>query len=227
MKRFVVSDIHGCTKTLRALVDKIALTKQDKLYFLGDYIDKGTDSAGVIDFIVDLKNEGYEVYTLRGNHEENLIDAHKNFTPKLFKNFVARIGKSANLLDEEGNLQTKYLDFAQSLPYYIELEDCWLVHAGFNTNIENVFADTISMIETTRFDYDAEKLKGKQVIHGHKVFYLNDIQTAINENRNIIPLDNGCVYSKPHKIYDHTQTGNLCCLNIDTKELILQKNIDE
>ena len=227
MSRFVVSDIHGCPKTLKALINKISLTRDDKLYFLGDYIDKGTDSAGVIDFILDLKNEGYEIYTLRGNHEENLLDALKNYTPKLFKNFVERINKSANLLDEEGNLKAIYHQFILDLPYFIELEDFWLVHAGFNTKTEDMFADTVAMLEARRFEYDEKLLNGKTVIHGHELFYLGDIQTAIEENAKIIPLDNGCVYSKPHKVYNHTQLGSLCCLNLDTWELILQRNIDE
>ncbi|WP_091545089.1 metallophosphoesterase [Thermoflexibacter ruber] len=198
-----------------------------KSTFLGDYIDRGVDSAGVIDFIMNLKEQDYDVYTLRGNHEENLIDAHKNYEPKLFQKFVERINKSANLLDEEGKLKTKYIDFVLNLPYFIELEDFWLVHAGFNTNIEDTFSDTLAMLETRRFEYDEEKLKGKKVIHGHQVIYLSEIEIAIKENKNIIPLDNGCVYSKPHKIYDYKQVGNLCCLNMDTKELILQRNIDE
>ncbi|SFF15655.1 serine/threonine protein phosphatase 1 [Thermoflexibacter ruber] len=176
---------------------------------------------------MNLKEQDYDVYTLRGNHEENLIDAHKNYEPKLFQKFVERINKSANLLDEEGKLKTKYIDFVLNLPYFIELEDFWLVHAGFNTNIEDTFSDTLAMLETRRFEYDEEKLKGKKVIHGHQVIYLSEIEIAIKENKNIIPLDNGCVYSKPHKIYDYKQVGNLCCLNMDTKELILQRNIDE
>lgn len=227
MRRFAISDIHGCSKTLKTLIDKIGLGKQDKIYFLGDYIDRGIDSAGVIDFIIDLKEQGYDIYPLKGNHEENLIYAYENYKPKMFQNFVVRMNNSANLLDEEGKLKTKYLNFAVNLPYFIELEDFWLVHAGFNTSIEDIFSDTIAMIEIRRFEYDEEKLKGKKVIHGHQVFYINEIETAIKENKNIVPLDNGCVYSKPHKIYDYTQVGNLCCLNLDTRELVLQKNIDE
>jgi serine/threonine protein phosphatase 1 len=227
MSRLVISDIHGCPKTLKALIDKIGISKADDIYFLGDYIDKGTDSAGVIDFVMDLQNNGYQVHTLRGNHEENLLQAYADYEPKMFQKFVERINKSANLLDENGKVIEKYLHFMQKLPYYIELENVWLVHAGFNTKIDDMFSDTISMVEARRFEYDSEKLKGKKVIHGHEVFYFKDIEKALKENSNIIPLDNGCVYNKPHKVYDYEQVGNLCCLNIDTFELIFQKNIDE
>ncbi|MCU0394060.1 MAG: metallophosphoesterase [Thermoflexibacter sp.] len=170
---------------------------------------------------------GYQIHTLRGNHEENLLQAYADYEPKLFQKFVERINKSANLLDENGNLKEKYLHFIQKLPYYIELDRFWLVHAGFNTKIDDIFSDTVSMVESRKFEYDSIKLKDKKVIHGHEVFYFKDIENALKENSNIIPLDNGCVYNKPHKVYDYEQVENLCCLNLDTYELIFQKNIEE
>ncbi len=54
MKRYVIADIHGCTKTFHALLEKISLQKADQLFLLGDYIDKGKDGAGVIDKIISL-----------------------------------------------------------------------------------------------------------------------------------------------------------------------------
>jgi len=51
MKKFAISDIHGCAKTFKALLKKINFSKEDELYLLGDYIDRGPDSKGVIDYI--------------------------------------------------------------------------------------------------------------------------------------------------------------------------------
>ncbi len=227
MRRLVIADIHGCLKTLKELLSKIALNKTDELYFLGDYIDKGKDSAGVIDLIIDLKNEHYQIYPLRGNHEENLLYAYHNYNPRLFSSFVGRINKSMNLLDLEGRLIEKYLDFVEELPYFIELDKFWLVHAGFDTKREkNVFSNFNLMIEIRNFEYDAEVLKNKTVIHGHQVAYLDKIMQRIESGHKIIPLDNGCVYTKPHKIHDYTQLGNLICLNLENYEITIQKNID-
>ena len=61
MSRFAISDIHGCYKTLLALLDKIAFSKADELYILGDYVDRGPDSKGVIDHIFYLREQGYTV----------------------------------------------------------------------------------------------------------------------------------------------------------------------
>ena len=66
MRKFAISDIHGCLKSFEALLDKIQLSTSDELYILGDYIDRGPDSKGVIDYIWKLEQEGYAVKCLRG-----------------------------------------------------------------------------------------------------------------------------------------------------------------
>src|SRR5438876_897645 len=77
-RNFVISDIHGCLKTFRYLLeDIIHYTKSDTLYLLGDYIDRGPDSKGVIDYILSLKERGYRIYPLKGNHEQLLLDAYE------------------------------------------------------------------------------------------------------------------------------------------------------
>ena len=73
---FAIGDIHGCSKTFKKLLlDKIKINKSDTIYCVGDYIDRGEDSKGVIDFILDLRAEGYTIHTLRGNHEQMLLDS--------------------------------------------------------------------------------------------------------------------------------------------------------
>lgn len=74
MRRFAISDIHGCLRSFRALLEEINFSKEDTLYLLGDYIDRGPDSKGVIDHIWKLQKEGYTVHCLRGNHEQMLLN---------------------------------------------------------------------------------------------------------------------------------------------------------
>ncbi len=54
MTRYAVGDIHGGSRTLRVLLDRIQLKHNDRLYLLGDYIDRGNDSKGVLDTILQL-----------------------------------------------------------------------------------------------------------------------------------------------------------------------------
>jgi serine/threonine protein phosphatase 1 len=71
---FAISDIHGCYRTFYDLViRKINLKKSDRLILLGDYIDRGDQSKEVVDFIIDLKEKGFDLTMLKGNHEAMLL----------------------------------------------------------------------------------------------------------------------------------------------------------
>jgi serine/threonine protein phosphatase 1 len=65
-----IGDIHGCLEQLKQLIDKLPKDKQ--LVFLGDYIDRGPDSAGVISFLRALSTERDCVF-LSGNHEDMML----------------------------------------------------------------------------------------------------------------------------------------------------------
>ena len=68
-RRWIIPDIHGCAKTVKVLLENmLKVTKHDQLYFLGDYIDRGPDSKGVIDYLMWLQKEEYEVHFIKGNH---------------------------------------------------------------------------------------------------------------------------------------------------------------
>ncbi|MEL6721291.1 MAG: metallophosphoesterase, partial [Bacteroidota bacterium] len=57
MAKYAISDIHGCSKSFQALLEKINFSPKDELYLLGDYIDRGPDSKGVIDHVLSLKED--------------------------------------------------------------------------------------------------------------------------------------------------------------------------
>ena len=74
---FAIGDIHGNLTALNALLTAIEPTPQDTLVFLGDFVDRGSDSKGVIDRIQDLMFSGVaQVVALQGNHEQALLMAH-------------------------------------------------------------------------------------------------------------------------------------------------------
>lgn len=59
-----------CLKTFKSLLKKISVSKSDELYILGDFIDRGPQSKGVIDYIWELQKLGYIVHCLKGNHDQ-------------------------------------------------------------------------------------------------------------------------------------------------------------
>jgi serine/threonine protein phosphatase 1 len=234
--RWVIGDIHGCAQTFKTLVNKLALTPQDQLFLLGDYIDRGPDSAGVLDFIFELEDNHLQIYPLRGNHEQDLLENWHFFgnlkTVKNLETFIeaCQINQTLNLLDERNNLKTIYYQFIKNLPFYYDLGDYYLVHAGFD------FTKSLPLIEYEDMlwirGFSAQVLnytqtRNRRIVVGHSVHQLTDIQAFIEQKNIVIPLDNGCYYGlyNPPEIYQN-QYAHLCAFNLDTWELVSQLCVD-
>ena len=75
-----VGDIHGCKTALDRLLDSIQPAANDTIVTLGDYIDRGPDSRGVIDRLIQLGSEAHYI-TLMGNHEEMMLNVVQHDYP--------------------------------------------------------------------------------------------------------------------------------------------------
>ena len=191
-RTFVVGDIHGCLSMLARLMDKIDWrAEQDNLIFLGDYVDRGADSKGVVDFILELRRISPHVQCLVGNHEELFLDFLNGGSLQAFlANGGLRTMESYKLKDhpEKPSIPAEHLRFFESLHPWIELQEYYLVHAGFRPGVDmdkQALEDMIWIREPFIFsDYDF----GKPVIFGHTPF----VEPLVAENR--IGLDTGAVY---------------------------------
>lgn len=217
-RRLVIPDIHGCIQSLEGLLNKINLQKSDQLFFLGDFIDRGPSSSGVIKLVSDLQKDDYAIFPLRGNHEQMLLYTAL-YNPEELENF-AKMNNALDLLQKD-RLQPEYLNFMSALPYYYELDDFFLVHAGFNFDSPHPFEDYYSMLWIRGFVPHNQWLNDRPVIHGHDPTTMEEIEDSICNRKLKIPLDNGCVH---HGI--RPGMGNLLCLNLDTLALLIQENID-
>ncbi|WP_170178375.1 metallophosphoesterase family protein [Flammeovirga pectinis] len=216
-RRLVIPDIHGCPKTLQGLLNQIDLKKTDYLFFLGDYIDKGVDSKGVLDSIISLINNGYTIYPLRGNHEDELIETIE------IKDKILSYHAGNNLeplLKDEYRLLDEYENFLFQLPYYYELEDYFLVHAGFNFKAKDPLKDFDEMLWVRNFPKNLDTLKDKKLIHGHTPTPIQDILKMIKEEQRIC-LDAGAVFNTIEGL------GELLCLDLDTLKVYRQHNLDK
>lgn len=218
MRRFAISDIHGCAVTFKNLLHQISFSKEDVLYLLGDYIDRGPDSRGVIDHIWYLQKEGYQVHCLRGNHEQNLLDAYSE------TRFECEIPKETLLSFEVKTVKDipkVYIRWMEKLPYYFDLEDYILVHAGLNFNLAKPLDDHADMIWIRHWydNIDSDWLGGRIIVHGHTPTRQLEIKRSINTLDEIpaIDIDAGCVF-------ESFGLGNLCVLNLDTKKLRFAAN---
>lgn len=68
-----VGDVHGCAAELETLIGAIDVRAEDRLVFLGDYVDRGPDSRRCLALLVDLRARFPEVVFLRGNHEDMFL----------------------------------------------------------------------------------------------------------------------------------------------------------
>src|SRR5947209_8352154 len=74
MRTLAVGDIHGCLRALDALLAAVRLQPDDRLITLGDYTDRGPDSHGVIERLLEL-GDRCRLVCLRGNHDQMMLDA--------------------------------------------------------------------------------------------------------------------------------------------------------
>lgn len=217
---FAISDIHGCFKPFHELVTNIIkITRDDRLVLLGDYIDRGDQSKEVIDFIIQLRNDGFDVVALAGNHEVMLMDSFKN--PMMLPLWLLNNGLTT--LDSFGvedinELDKSYLDFFTSLEYYLISGNVIFVHAGFDDSLTDPFSDKHSMIWETRPAYHNPVLAGKTIIHGHRPKTISYVNKLLTEKSQVIPIDTGCVYEK------EMGYGNLSALEVNSMKLFSVPN---
>ena len=212
-RRFAISDIHGCYDTFACLLDTIQITKQDQLFILGDCIDRGKQNRQVLDSLIRLQNDGYQVFVTLGNHEQAFITIYERGIDDLRTH--AQKYNSHDLL--QGDLEM-YIHFMREFLYYIELDNFLLSHAAFNFRIENPFTDQRSMHSPSRNIAKKQYAGGKHVIHGHFIQSRQEIETNIQQRARIICIDNGCYQQNIEGV------GNLCALELDTFELYFEEN---
>ena len=217
---FFIGDIHGCSKTFRKLVtERIGIRKTDLLYCVGDYIDRGDDSKGVVDYIIELRKKNFQIFTLRGNHEQMLLDSESGdyYFSLWLMNGGDRTLESFNInsIDE---LKPVYADFFRGTEYFIETEDFIAVHAGLNFNIDDPLSDLHSMLWIRDFEVDRSYLKDKLLIHGHTP---RDTGFIISQGfESPLNVDGGCVYKYNEGL------GSLFAFNFHERNFIEVKNID-
>ena len=143
MRCYVIGDIHGCIRELACLIEHLPLKPQDRLVFLGDYIDRGPDSRGVVSYLLDLEQENsYDLVFLKGNHEDMLL-SYLGFAGQhgdmFFHNggqaTLASYGLSSQDLSNETVLKAipaGHIQFYRSLKDYCEVGPYLCVHAGIH-----------------------------------------------------------------------------------------------
>jgi serine/threonine protein phosphatase 1 len=241
MRNIAISDIHGCAKTFRYLVEEqVKLKPDDTLYLLGDYVDRGPDSRGVIDYMNQLAEAGYRLRCLKGNHEEMMVDANQR--PGDADMWLSNGGKETLLsfgVHDPSEVPSQYIEFIEGLDHYFEVDQYILVHAGLNFvggegqseeqehfiwKLHNPLGDLHSMM-WIRWWYDNINwnwLRDRVIIHGHTPLHTDEITEMFYAlaHDQVLDIDNGC-FAK-----ERGGMGQLCAFDMTHRQLFFQENID-
>ena len=135
-----IGDIHGCHQELAELLERLALTKDDRLILVGDLINRGPDSCKVIDLA-----RQYNAVSLLGNHELRLLGYRDRKTP------IHEISRETDA-DTFKKLRPEDWDYLDAMPLtcYIEEYTTVFVHGGFlpNTPWQNQPAAVVTRIQS-------------------------------------------------------------------------------
>ena len=131
-----IGDIHGCRRALDALLDEIAPTADDIVVTLGDYVDRGPDSRGVIDRLIQLGRQT-QLVPLIGNHEEMMLQVIRHGEPH---HAWLRYGAVETLesYSFDGNLDflpPEHNEFFDSLGDYFEHDNYFFTHAAYAPDV--------------------------------------------------------------------------------------------
>ncbi|MDB5307373.1 MAG: serine/threonine protein phosphatase [Gemmataceae bacterium] len=174
MRVLAIGDVHGCLYQLDDLLDWVKPTAEDLVITLGDYVDRGPDSRGVLDRLVGLKKQGPKLICLRGNHEIMMLAARAGTRAdrsmwlsvggvQTLGSYGPAPGKSGALADVPEE-HWAFLDY--NLLDYYETDQHIFVHAGVACGIDMAEQPEHALY----WDFLGEAMRhhsGKTVVCGH------------------------------------------------------------
>jgi serine/threonine protein phosphatase 1 len=190
---YAIGDVHGCREELRELLDKLPLDEQSHVIFLGDCIDRGPSSRGVIDLVLELR-EFCRVTALMGNHELMLHEFLDGSDPRRSARFILNGGGAtlASYADDDGVfiIPPEHRELFSTLPYFHVEEDFCFVHAGIPVDVPflDVATHGEDMVWMRQRRGVREPRFSKIIVHGHTPI----AEVEIEPGR--INLDTSCVY---------------------------------
>lgn len=215
-KYIAIGDIHGCAKSLMALLGKIRPYSDRTHVFIGDYIDRGPDSRGVVDAVMEFARHHSCIF-LCGNHESMLADAIRTGE----RTFWIINGGIETLESYQVNdpleIPDDHRQFLAEGRLWFETPDYLFIHAGLDPErsvreqLASPDAEHAALWE--RSHVDRPVVWEKPVVFGH-----TPVREPLIEERKMA-IDTGCVF--PDKGY-----GYLSALLLPEKKVISQECLD-
>lgn len=217
-KYVAIGDIHGCAKSLNALLEKLKDYSDYTHVFVGDYIDRGPDSYGVVDRLLELQ-ENRECIFLRGNHEQMLLDAYLDDELDLW---LMNGGKSTlasyAATYDDMSFPAAHLDFFKRTKMYYNTEDYFFVHAGLSPG-KTIRESLQDENEVREFLWERSHLNAFETPWEKTVIFGHTPRPHPIRKPNMLGIDTGCVY-------ESLGYGKLTAVTLPEQEFIQQICID-
>lgn len=177
----VIGDVHGCIDELKEIISK--KQDRDEYYIVGDLVNKGPDTKGVIDYCIQNN-----IKCIMGNHDHHL---------------VTELKENPNSKYIMYNLSHKQIEFLENLPFYRRIEDynLLLVHAGIVPNKKLDEQNKIDMIYMRDLKEDGtasykggERPWAKYYNGPERIIFGHDAKRGFQKFEFAVGLDTGCCY---------------------------------
>ncbi len=214
-----IGDIHGCAKTLAALLSdldaKYGATVE--YVFLGDYVDRGPDTQSVINQCIEFSSTHSCIF-IRGNHDLMMLEALGKTGTKAMMNHWLRFGGDETMASYKCEVSQEHLDFLEKTVIFLDTEEYFFVHASAPISVtiaegmrqkdaESSYLWGRDHIGKTDLPWE------KTVVFGHTPFKEPLV------TKQMIGLDTGCVYVE-------RDLGMLTAMALPGMEIIQKECID-
>lgn len=231
MRTIVIGDIHGGYRALEQLIKRIGLREDDRLIFVGDYVDGWSESYETVSWLMEFSlsrkrnNHQCPIY-IKGNHDQLFLNDLKHET----RNQMWLESGGQSTLDSYRNQPAKeiarhqeFLD-TQLMPYYVDKQNRLYIHAGF-TNLKGpdfeYFKETpywdrtlweMAIAVDPKMSTDDKRYPTRlklyhEIFLGHTPTKSLDIYEPV-QGRNVWNLDTAAAYKGP-----------LSAMDVDTKQV--------
>ena len=208
------------------------------MVIIGDLIDRGLNTKLLIDEILKLREEGFNIIVTLGNHEDLMFKGNDSLRAedswRLVNGGIETL-KSFGV-DSYKELDPKYKTFFESLPLKAEIENYIFVHAGINNiQFKDPFLPSIVLYARNWYKFiDRKWLGDRYIIHGHTPQFKDDIikQFENFDANRYLNIDAGCCYTSTYTLHRKNEPDRaiklqkLCCVDLSNRTLYFEDNCE-
>lgn len=224
MRTLAIGDIHGGLKGIKQLLERATVTEEDALIFLGDYVDGWSESAQVIQFLIELSKTNTCIF-IKGNHDawcENWLRTRQGEPVWMEHGGKGTVDSYARYSEDE---KRQHLHFFEAMClYYLDADKRLFIHAGFTSvhGVEQEYTSRNFYFDRTLWEMAIimdKRIKKESQMYPNRLKHYSEIYIGhtptLNYSKdkpmraiNVWNVDTGAAF-----------TGKLSAIDIETKEI--------